>query len=151
MRFRTTIFGAPGRSATGIPFPAEVVEALGGGKRPAVRVTLNGYTYATTLGSMGGQVLAPLAAEHRTAAGVAAGEEHDVDVELDAAPRTVETPGDLAAALAKDAAATATFEKLAPSHRKEYVRWITEAKKAETRATRVARAVDALRDGKNRY
>lgn len=151
MRFRTTVHGAPGRSATGLPIPPEVVEALGGGKRPAVRISLNGYTYATTLGSMGGQVLAPLSAEHRTAAGVAAGEEHDVDIELDAAPRTVDVPEDLAAALAGEPAARATFEKLAPSHRKEYVRWITEAKKAETRATRVARAVDALREGRNRY
>lgn len=151
MRFRTTIAGAAGKNATGLPIPAEVLEALGGGKRPAVRLTLGAYTYRTTLGSMGGQVLAPLSAEHRTAAGVAAGDEVDVDIELDAAPRTVDAPDDLAAALAGEAAAQATFDALAPSHRKEYVRWIEEAKKPETRAARVVKAVDALRAGKKRY
>ncbi len=150
MRFRTTI-AAGGKNATGIPIPPDVLDALAAGRRPAVRLTVAGYTYRTTLGSMGGQVLAPLSAEHRTAAGVAAGDEVDVDIEVDAAPRTVEAPADLAAALAGDHAALTTFDALAPSHRKEYVRWIEEAKKAETRAGRVAKAVEALRAGKNRY
>lgn len=151
MRFRTTIAGAAGKNATGIPIPADVLEALGGGKRPAVRLTLAGYRYRTTLGSMAGQVLAPLSAEHRTAAGVAAGDEVEVEIALDDAPRTTEAPADLVAALVGEPAAQATFDALAPSHRKEYVRWIEEAKKTETRAARVARAVDALRAGKNRY
>jgi hypothetical protein len=147
MRF-TTVVEQHGRSATGLPVPPEVVEALGGGGRPAVTVTLGGHTYRTTVGTMAGRRLLPLAAEHRTAAGVAAGQEVEVDVELDEAPREVELPEDLARAVAEDERASATLAGLAPSHRKEWVRWVTSAAKEETRASRVARTVEALREGR---
>jgi Bacteriocin-protection, YdeI or OmpD-Associated/Domain of unknown function (DUF1905) len=145
MEFRTTVV-LGGRTATGLQVPDDVVTALGAGKRPPVRVTVAGYAYRTTVAPMGGAFWVPLAAEHREAAGVSAGEEVDVRIELDDAPREVTVPDDLAAAF--DDAARATFEGLAYSHRKEWVRWVEEAKRPETRATRVEKTVESLRAGK---
>ena len=147
MRFRATV-ELGGKTATGIEVPPDVVAALGSGNRPPVTVTLGGHTYRTTVARMGGRFLIPLSAENRTAAGVAAGDQVDVDIEPDATPREVETPADLAAALAHDDAARAAFDGLSYTHRKEWVRWIEEAKKAETRATRLAKTVESLRAGK---
>ena len=135
-----------GKTATGIQVPDEVVEALGAGKRPPVVVTVSDYTYRTTVAPMGGAFWIPLAAEHREAAEVAAGDEVDVAVELDSAPREVAVPDDLAAAFDDDV--RAVFDAQAFSHRKEWVRWIEEAKKPETRALRVEKTVESLRAGK---
>ena len=145
MEFRTTV-DLGGKTATGLQVPDDVVAALGGGKRPPVTVTLGGYAYRTTVAPMGGAFWIPLAAEHREAAGVRAGQEVDVRVELDTAPREAPLPEDLAAAL--DDSARAFFDGLAPSHRKEWVRWVEEAKKPETRAARVERTAEALRAGR---
>jgi Bacteriocin-protection, YdeI or OmpD-Associated/Domain of unknown function (DUF1905) len=145
MEFRTTVT-LGGKTATGLQVPDEVVAALGAGKRPPVVVRLGAYTYRTTVAPMGGAFWIPLAAEHREAAGVRAGEEVDVVVEHDPAPREVTLPDDLAAAF--DDALRATFDGLAPSHRKEWVRWVEEAKKPETRAARVQKTVESLRAGK---
>jgi hypothetical protein len=147
MKFRATV-ELNGKTATGIEVPAEVVTALGSGGRPPVAVTIGGYTYRTTVARMGGRYLIPLSAENRTAAAVAAGDQVDVDIEPDTAPREVEVPADLAEALAGDGAARATFDGLSFTHRKEWVRWVEEAKKPETRATRVTRTVESLRAGK---
>jgi len=147
MRFHATV-QLNGKTATGIEVPAEVVAGLGQGQRPPVRVTIGEYSYRTTVARMGGRFLISLSAENRAAAGVAAGDEVDVDLELDDAPREVEVPADLAAALARDNAARAAFEALAYSHRKEWVRWITEAKKSDTRVTRITKTVQSLREGK---
>src|SRR5215208_5535273 len=98
MRFRTTIVQS-GKTATGIEVPDEVMEALGSGKRPAVKVTLNGYSYRSTAATVGGRSMVGLSAEHRAGAGVAGGDEVEVDLELDTAPREVAVPDDLAAAL----------------------------------------------------
>ena len=145
MDFRTTVVQS-GRTATGLQVPDDVVAALGGGKRPPVTVTLGGYGYRTTIAPMGGAFWIPLAAEHREAAGLVAGQEVDVRVELDTAPREIPLPDDLAAAL--DDGARAFFDGLAPSHRKEWVRWVEEAKKPETRAARIAKTAESLRAGK---
>jgi hypothetical protein len=145
MEFRTTV-ELGGKTATGLQVPDEVVEALGAGKRPPVTVTVGGYTYRTTVAPMGGAFWVPLAGEHREAAGVAAGDEVDVVVELDSAPRDTPLPADLDAAL--DEAARAHFHSLAPSHRKEWVRWVEEAKKPETRAARIEKTAAGLREGK---
>jgi len=151
MRFRATV-ELGGKTATGIEVPEDVVAALGSGSRPVVTVTIGGHTYRTTVARMGGRFLIPLSAENRTsagvAAGVAAGDQVDVDIALDSRPREVTVPGDLAAALAHDDTARATFDGLSYTHRKEWVRWIEEAKKAETRATRLAKTVESLRAGK---
>ena len=145
MEFRATV-ELGGKTATGIQVPDDVVEALGAGKRPPVVVTVGGYTYRTTVAPMGGAFWIPLAAEHREAAEVAAGDEVDVAVELDSAPREVAVPDDLAAAFDTDV--RAMFDALAFSHRKEWVRWIEEAKKPETRAIRVEKTVTSLREGR---
>jgi uncharacterized protein DUF1905/bacteriocin resistance YdeI/OmpD-like protein len=144
MRFSTTV-ELGGRTATGIEVPAEVVQALGAGKRPPVRVTVGGHTYQSTVSSLGGRFLLPLSAEHRAAAGVAAGDEVEVDIELDDAPRVVELPADLAAALDAEPGLRDRFERLAYSHRKEHVRAVQSAKAEATRARRVAAVLAALR------
>ena len=115
--FTTTVTQAEGVNATGLPVPAEAVAALGTKKRPPVKVTLNDYTYSSTVAAYGDVFMLPLAAEHRTAAGVQAGDVVEVTLELDSEPRTVEVPDDLAAALA-EAGAIAAFDRLAYSTRK---------------------------------
>ncbi len=90
---------------------------------------------------MGGRFLVPLNADNRAAARVSAGDEVDVDIEPDDEPRQVAVPPDLAAALGQDPEAQTFFDQLALTHRKEWVRWVEEAKKVETRATRITKAV----------
>lgn len=149
MKFTATV-ELGGKTATGIPVPEEVVAALGG-KRPAVMVTVGDHSYRTTVAPMGGRYFVPLSAEHRQAAGVAAGDEVVVNIEPDTAPREVTVPVDLAAALAGDEGARRHFDGLSYTHRKEWVRWIEEAKKAETRQARIERAVASLHAGKNTH
>jgi hypothetical protein len=132
-----------GKTATGLTVPDAVVERLGAGKRPPVKVTINGYTYRSTIAVMGGCYMLGVAAEHRQGAGVNAGDTLTVGLELDDEPRTVDIPPDLSKAL-KAAGALAAFEKLAYTHRKEHVRAIEEAKKPETRARRITAAVRAV-------
>jgi hypothetical protein len=132
-----------GKTATGMTVPPEVVEHLGAGKRPPVKVTINGYTWRNTIAVYGGRYMLGVAAEHRIGAGVAAGDILQVTVELDAKPRTVDVPADLAKAL-KAAGATAAFERLSFTNRKEHVRAVEEAKKPETRARRIAKAVEQV-------
>ena len=126
MRFRTTLV-LNGKTATGIEVPEEIVAALGSGKRPPVRVTI-GKHYRSTVAPMGGQFWLPVSAENRTAAGVAAGEEVDVDVELDTEPRTVIPPPDFADTLRRDAAAGSAFAALSYSHQRRHVLAIEDAK-----------------------
>jgi hypothetical protein len=143
VKFPTTV-ELGGKTATGFPIPEEVVAALGSGRRPAVLVTIGRYTYRTTVARMGGRFLVPLSAEHRTAAGVAAGDDIDVDIEADTAPREVPVPADLDEALTLDGTARAFFDGLAYTHRKEWVRSIEDAKTPETRTRRIAKAIDSL-------
>ena len=131
-------------NATGIPVPAEVIAALNSGKRPKVKVTLNDYVYRTTVAPYGDVYMLPLSAEHRNAAGVQAGEQVDVTLELDTEPRVVEVPDDLAAALAAVPGARDAFDRLAYSHRKEHVRSVIEAKQPATRERRIAAVVAAV-------
>jgi hypothetical protein len=144
LTFRTTV-ELGGKTATGFAVPDEVVAALDAGKRPAVQVSLNGHTYRSTVATMGGRFMLPLSAENRAAARLAAGDEVEVTLVLDSAPREVDVPAELAAAFAQEPAVEAFFTGLAPSHRKEWVRWVEEAKKPETRATRVEKTLEALR------
>ncbi len=129
----------------------EQVAALGDGKKAfPVLVTVNGTTLAARLARMGGENLIGLARAARDQAGVQIGSSYEVEIALDGGERTIEVPDDLAAALAADPTANATFTTLAYSHRKEFVRWITEAKQSATRADRVAKAVDMIRAGRTR-
>jgi hypothetical protein len=147
VEFSAELEQAPGKAATGITVPEDVLAALGAGRRPAVAVTINGHTFRTSIGSMGGVAKIPVSAAVRAAAGVTAGDVLVVDVAADTAPREVTVPGDLAAALAGDPGAAGFFAALSPSHKKAYVTWIEEAKKPETRAKRVADAVVKLAAG----
>jgi hypothetical protein len=144
MRFRTTV-ELGGKTATGMRVPADVVTGLGSHKRPPVRVTINGYTYRTTVAVMGGEYLLPLSAENRAGAGVAAGDEVEVGIELDNEPRVVTVPADFAAALDGDAAAKQRFDALSYSNKSRHVIAIEQAKTAETRARRIEKALSTLR------
>lgn len=144
MRFRATI-DLNGKTATGIRVPPDVVVALDSGKRPAVRVTIAGYTYRTTVAPRGDRFLISVSAENRAGAGVAAGDEVDVDLELDTEPREITVPDDLRAALDGDAEARRAFDVLSYSKRQRHVLAVEGAKTAETRQRRIAKAVDELR------
>lgn len=138
----TTTMALIGRN-TGIPVPDEVLERLGGGRRPAVDVTVNGYRYRSTVGSMGGRALISFSSEHRRSSGIAGGDELEVELALDTAPREVTVPDDLAAALERAGLAHA-FARLAPSRRKADAASVEEAKSAETRERRIAKIVGGL-------
>ena len=127
----------------GIVVPEEIVDGFGAGKRVPVIVTINGYSYPSTIAVMGGQYLVGVAAVHREAAGVAGGETHRVTLVHDTSARDTPVPDDLAAALAA-AGVRDAFDALAPSHRKEHVRSVTEAKAEATRQRRVEKVVAAL-------
>lgn len=143
MRFRASI-DLHGKSATGIVVPPEVVDGLGSSRKPAVTVTINGYSYPSTIASMGGRFLLPVSAEVRAGAGVQAGDVVDIDVELDTAPRTVEVPADLAKALKAAPAAKKAFDALSYSNQRRHVLSVEGAKTAETRERRIAKVVADL-------
>ncbi|MEP6681214.1 MAG: YdeI/OmpD-associated family protein [Chloroflexota bacterium] len=149
MRFHTTILQGD-KTATGIRVPDEIVEALGSGRRPAVKVTINGFTYRSSVATVSGQFMVGVSAENRAGAGVAGGEEVDVDIELDTAPREVTVPPDFAAALAADPNAKRTFDALSYSLKSLHVGSIEGAKTDETRQRRIAKSVDTLRAGRAR-
>ena len=145
--FRATLLQG-GKTATGIHVPDDLVASLGAGKRPPVKATIGTHTYRTTLGSMGGKTMLPVSAENRGLAGVAAGDDLDVVLELDVAPRQVAVPDDLAAALAPHPDARRFFDGLSNSQKRWFVMPIEDAKKPETRQRRVEKAVAMLREGK---
>jgi hypothetical protein len=149
VRFRATI-QLEGKTATGIRVPADVVASFERGKRPPVRVTINGYSYRSTVAAYGELFMLPLAGEHRTAAGVAAGDEVDVDLELDTAPREVVVPPDFAAALDAEPDARRTFEALSYTNRSWHVLSIEGAKTPETRQRRIEKSIATLREGRPR-
>ncbi len=142
-RFQATI-QLQGKTATFFEVPLDVPAVFGRARAP-VRVTIGGHAYRSTIAPYGDRYLLPLNRANREAAGVAAGDTVAVEVELDTQPRTVEVPADLAAALAEDPAAAAAFERLSYTHRREYVEWITEAKRDETRRRRIAETPARLR------
>jgi hypothetical protein len=129
---------------------AQVAAVGEGAKRFPVVATVNGYTWRTSVARMGGEFLVGLSREVRDSAGVQAGDEAEVTITLDGAPREVDVPEALAVALAADPAAAAAFDRMAFTHRKEYARWVAEAKREETRQRRVAQALEMIRAGKTR-
>ncbi len=149
MRFRTTIL-QDGKTATGIQVPDEIVEALGAGKRAPVSITINGFTYRTTLAVLGGVSMASLSAANRSGAGVAGGDEVEVDIGHDTAPREVAVPADLAAALDAEPAARRTFDALSNSNKGWHVSSVEGAKTDKTRQRRIAKSVETLREGRPR-
>ena len=146
MKFTTRIF-LDGNN-TGIEVPADIVEQLGGGKRPAVNVTVGSFSYRSTIASMGGRFLIPLSAARWQEAGLAGGDQVEVELTLDTAPREVEIPPDLAEALAADPKARQFFESLSYSNQLRHVLSVTDAKTPDTRLRRIDKAMDILRSQK---
>jgi Bacteriocin-protection, YdeI or OmpD-Associated/Domain of unknown function (DUF1905) len=142
VKFSTAMFQIGNN--TGIEVPAEVVAALDAGKRPSVVVNVNGYEYRSTVAPMGGKYLLPFSADRREESGIQGGDAIDVELTLDTAPRTVDVPDDLQSALNSSATAAAAWDKLSYTHRKEHVRSVLDAKKAETRTRRIAAVVAKL-------
>ncbi|MFF2716755.1 YdeI/OmpD-associated family protein [Streptomyces sp. NPDC058011] len=142
MKFRTTMFLSGNN--TGIEVPEDVVEALGAGKRPPVNVTVNGYAYRSTVAPMGGRYLIPFSSDKRKETGIAGGDAIEVELTLDTAPRTVEPPEDLAAALAAAPGAAEAFAALSPSRQKAHITSVEGAKTEATRERRIAKAVAEL-------
>lgn len=147
MRFKTTLDSA-GKNAAGFRIPPEVVEALGKGKRPPVVVTINGYSYRNTVAVYGDAFLIGVAQEHRAPAGVKPGDEIEVDLVLDTAPREVELPADFATALDADPDAKRSFESLSYSNKRRFTLSIEDAKSEETRKRRIEKSVSQLREGR---
>ncbi|MFB9838588.1 YdeI/OmpD-associated family protein [Actinoallomurus acaciae] len=144
MQFRTHV--EPLEPMRGLEVPPEVVEALGGGRRPAVTITLNGHTWKSRVAIMRGRHLLGLSTANRQAAGVVTGEEVVVEVELDTEPRVVAEPADLTAALDADPVARAAYDRLSFSRKRQHVLAIDGAKRPETRERRIEKVLAALRD-----
>jgi hypothetical protein len=147
MRFRATLLLA-GKTATGVEVPPDIVERLGKGKRPPVKVTIKGLTYRSTVAPMGGVYMIGVSAENREAAGVSAGDVLDIDVELDTEPREVVVPADFAKALKTDKDAKRFFETLSYSNKNRFVLSIEGAKTPDTRRRRIDKSVASLREGR---
>jgi hypothetical protein len=145
MRFRATIEGT-GKTAAGIRVPEEVVAALGPSRKPPVVMTINGHSYRGSVAFMGGEFWIGASNDFRRTAGVAAGDQVDVDLVLDTEPRAVTVPDDLAAALDADPEARAFFDGLSYSNKRRIVEPIADAKTPETRQRRIEKSVTALHD-----
>jgi hypothetical protein len=148
LRLRATF--EPRGPAAAIVLTDEQVAAFGAGKAFAVRVTANGVTVAARIARMGGENLLGFSKKLRAELGAEIGDVADVVIALDTAPREIQLPPELTAALGEDPGAKAAFDALAPSHRKEFARWIDEAKRAETRSSRVEQTLAMLREGRTR-
>ena len=134
----------------GFEIPPAAVEALGAGKRPPVTVTINGYSYRNTVAVMGGKFMIGVSSDHRGPAGVKGGDEVDIELELDTKPREVEVPAELQAALDREPAARATWDRLSYSNRSWHALQVTGTNNPETRARRIEKSIAALREGKVR-
>ena len=142
IKYKTTIVQTGNN--TGIHVPETILEKLNGGKKPLVKVTLNGYTYRSAVGKMADKFMISLSTENRKNADVKGGDTLEVTVKLDTEPRTVELPIELQAAFSKNKTAKAAFEKLAPSKKKAIVLLVTEAKTEETKLKRIEKSMNDL-------
>lgn len=149
MHFRATILQT-GKAACGIPIPDEVVEGLGAGRRAPVTMTINGHTYRSSLATIEGRAMVGISAENRALAGVAGGAEVDVDIQVDARPREIAVPPDLAAALDAAPAARHFFDGLTYSVKQWHVLSVDGARTAETRQRRIEKSVAMLAEGRAR-
>jgi len=150
MKFKTTLKQAEGSTATGIVIPDDVLARLGAGKKPPVKMTVNGYSYRSTVATVNGDYMVGFSAEHRAASGIKGGDPIEVEIELDTEPRTVELPADFAAALKADPQARATFDKLSNSLKGYHVAQVTGTKNPETRQRRIEKSIATLHAGKPR-
>jgi hypothetical protein len=143
MKFRSEV--EPPEPMRGLEVPAEVVEAIGGGARPPVTITVNGHTWRSRIAIMRGRHLIGFSKANRAAAGVDTGDPVEVEVELDTEPRVIEVPADLARALDADPGARTAFENLSPGNRRRHALAVEGAKKPETRARRIGKVLEELR------
>lgn len=140
----STILSQTGTNTTGIEVPVSIVDELGGGGKPKVVVTLNGYSYRSSIAKMGGVYLIPVSADIRKETGLKGGDSIEVGLELDTAPREVVVPEDLAAALAAVPTAKAKFDTLSFSNLNRHVLSVEGAKTDETRKKRIVKAIEEL-------
>jgi hypothetical protein len=143
--FEAVVGGGEGRLPL-VELPFDVKEAYGTA-RPKVKATVNDVTLRTTVSVYGGRSYVGFRKEIQEAAGIRIGDRVRVRIEPDVEPREIEVPDDLARALKKDPAASQAFEGLSYTHRKEYARWVEDAKKPETRQRRVEKTIEMLRAG----
>jgi hypothetical protein len=141
MNFQATVL-LSGKTATGVQVPEEVVTALNSGKRPAVTVRINDYTYRSTIAPMAGVYMLPISAEVRAGAGISAGDTIEITLELDTEPRDVDIPEDLAAAMTPES--RAAFAALSYSAKRRLTIPINDAKTPETRQRRITKAIESL-------
>jgi hypothetical protein len=144
MKVRLELMSTGGNTA-GFRIPDETVDALGGGKRPKVVVTVNGFTYRSSIARMGDEYLLGMSQDRRTEAGTEPGTVYDVELALDEAKRTVEVPPELAEALAADPDAASTWATWSFTKQNQAALGLTGAKKPETRAARLEKTLAALR------
>lgn len=147
MRFQASLLQS-GKTATGIVVPTDVYEALGTAKKHAVAVTINGYTYRSTVTPYRGEIMLPVSAEVRKGSGIAPGDDFEVDIVLDDQPREVVVPDDLAAALDATPAARTFFDSLSYSNKRRFTLPLDDAKTPETRQRRLEKAIENLSNGK---
>jgi hypothetical protein len=147
MRFRTTILGGD-KTAAGIEIPTEVVEGLAAGKKPPVRVTIDGHTYRSSIATVNGAPMVGVTMEFRKATGLKAGDEVDVEIEVDTEKREVTVPPELAAVLDAEPDARRFFEGLSYSNKRRIVMPIDDAKTPETRQRRIDKAIASVREGR---
>lgn len=147
LTFKTELLLA-GKTATGVEVPAEIVETLGNGKHPLVKVTINGYTYPSSISVRNGIFMIPVSAEVRENAGIKSGEMIEVSVVLDNQPRIIEVPADFQNVLDKSPAAKQYFETLSNSNKKYFIGSIEQAKTEETRKRRIEKAIVDLEQKK---
>ena len=150
MKFKSTLKQAEGSTATGIVIPDDVLAALGAGKKPPVKMTVNGYAYRSTVATINGDYMVGFSADHRAASGIKGGDPIEVTIELDTEPRTIELPADFAAALKADKQAQVTFDKLSNSLKGYHVTQVTGTKNPETRQRRIEKSIATLHAGKPR-
>src|SRR5262245_48254020 len=141
--FKTILLTA-GKTATGIKIPPEIIEKLGAGKKPPIKVTINGFTYRSTVAVMGGDFMVGVNAENREGAKVKGGDKMEVTIELDTQPRELELPAAFKKALDKNVTAKKAFENLSHSKQKVHVLPISNAKTEETRNRNIEKALKAL-------
>jgi len=149
MKFHTTLKQGD-KTATGIEIPDEVLASLGAGKKPPVKLTVNGYMYRSTVATVNGNFMVGFNADHRAASGLRGGDEIYVEIEVDREPRTVDVPAELVAALDAEPKAKETFYKLSNSMKGYHVSQVTAAKTEETRQRRIEKSIAVLREGKPR-
>ena len=144
----TAVIQNPGGGGAFVEVPFDV-EAAFGSKRPKVKAMIEGVPYRGILTRMGTEYhMLIILKGIREQIGKTFGDEVTITVEPDTEPRVLEIPKDLMKELKKDKEAKAFFDKLSYTHQKEYVTWVTEAKKEETRQNRIFKTVEMLKKGK---